>query len=115
MLSPQKVFRKSALIFCICVLKTHAAMGLTLAWDYSGYSSVPGYHVYYGRASGVYTQKLTVQNATQVTVPNLAGGQTYFFVVTAWDGNGNESVPSNEVLYTAPIPSTTNVIPFVMD
>lgn len=78
MLSPQKIFRKSALIFCVCVLKTHAAMGLTLAWNYSVYPGAAGYRVYYGKASGVYTQKLTVQNATQVTVPNLAGADILF-------------------------------------
>jgi fibronectin type 3 domain-containing protein len=34
----------------------------------------------------------------------VTAGQTYYYVVTAVDGSGNESVVSNEVAVTIPTP-----------
>jgi hypothetical protein len=76
--------------------------GVTLAWDRSPDSSVTGYRIYYGAASGNYTNSVAVGNATTNVVQGLAGGVTYFFAVTAYDASGLESSFSNETSYTVP-------------
>jgi len=76
-----------------------AAQSVTLAWNPD--PGVAGYHLHYGTASGVYNQTTDVGNTTTATVPNLTPGLTYFFVVTAFNTAGLESLPSNEVSFTA--------------
>ncbi len=75
---------------------------VTLAWDRSPDSSVTGYRIYYGAASGNYTNSVAVGNATTNAVQGLMSGVTYFFAVTAYDASGLESSFSNETSYTAP-------------
>jgi hypothetical protein len=61
-----------------------------------------GFKLYYGTASGSYSQVLNVGNAAVYTVSNLTGGLTYYFAVTAYDTSGVESALSNEVSKTMP-------------
>lgn len=75
---------------------------VALAWDGSPSPEVTGYHVYFGAASGNYTNSVAVGNVTSNTVPGLATGVTYFFAVIAYDANGLESTFSNEIAYTVP-------------
>jgi hypothetical protein len=56
--------------------------------------------LYYGTSSGSYPQIINVGNTTTITVPNLAAGQTYYFVVTAYNTVGIESAPSNQTSVT---------------
>jgi hypothetical protein len=49
-----------------------------------------------GTTSGVYGPPITVGNVTSYVLNNLAVA-TYYFVVTAYNANGIESLPSNEV------------------
>src|SRR6266436_4713447 len=89
------------------------AGNVTLAWDADSDPSVVGYRLYSGTTSGVYTQTTEVGNAVAASVSNLANGNTYFFVVTAYNAAAVESAPSNEVSYIAststptPTPSPT--------
>ena len=86
------------------VLLTSSAMAapVTLAWDAS-VSMVDGYWLYYGLASGTYTARVDVGTATTYTLTGLTSGQTYYFVVTAYDRtDGRESGPSNEASTTLP-------------
>src|SRR6266436_2317289 len=89
------------------------AGNVTLAWDADSDPSVVGYRLYSGTTSGVYTQTTEVGNALGASVSNLANGNTYFFVVTAYNAAAVESAPSNEVSYIAststptPTPSPT--------
>ena len=76
--------------------------GVTLAWDRSPDSSVIGYRIYYGAASGNYTNSVAVGNVTTNAVQGLTSGVTYFFAVTAYDASGLESSFSNETSYTVP-------------
>src|SRR6266478_5254639 len=83
------------------------AGNVTLAWDPDSDLNVVGYRLHSGTTSGVYTQTTEVGNVTAVSVSNLVNGNTYFFVVTAYDAAAVESAPSNEVSYIAPTPTPT--------
>lgn len=78
-----------------------AAQSVSLGWNASSSSGVTGYNVHYGLASGTYTQVSNAGNNLTATISSLTAGQTYFFAVTAYNGAGLESAPSNEVSYTA--------------
>jgi fibronectin type 3 domain-containing protein len=73
-----------------------------LSWTPSTESDVFGYAVYYGTQSGVYTNSAAFYFTTDVTLPQLADGATYYFVVAAIDSYGPENVLSDEVSYTVP-------------
>src|ERR1041385_6764894 len=79
-----------------------SASSVNLAWGAVSDPSLAGYKVYYSTASGVYTNFIDVGNNTTATVPNLLPDVTYYFVVTAYDTNNLESLPSNEVSYLVP-------------
>lgn len=73
----------------------------TLAWGSSPDAAVDGYYLHYGLASGVYDQTVDVGANTSSTISDLVDGQTYFFVVTAYDRDTNrESAFSNEISKT---------------
>ena len=81
-------------------------------WDANSEADLAGYKLYSSRASGgPYVVKADVGNATAYTIDisGEADGIMYF-VVTAYDNNGNESEYSNEVSWTidhtAPAPPT---------
>jgi len=86
----------------------------TLSWDPpttnvdgSPLTGLSGYKVYYGTASGNYTQTINVGNVTTYIAANLTDGVTYYFAVTASDTLGNESGYSNEVSKTTGAVDTT--------
>jgi len=100
---------------CFILNSAFAVGSVTLAWDPSPDSTVVGYRVYYGVASGNYTNSAAVGNVTNATVANLVDGVTYYFAATAYDSAGGESDFSNEATYTVPIsnpnqPPTLNSI-----
>ena len=68
-----------------------------LAWD--EVSGAAGYNIYHSPLSGGGFVKLnsTTVSGTSFTDTGLRNAQTYFYVVTALDTVGNESVYSNEV------------------
>ncbi len=80
------------------VSAAHAA-NVTLAWDAE--SGVAGYRLHYGTSSGSYTQSSDVGTNTTATVSNLTAGQTYYFVVTAYNSAGLESQPSDQVSFNS--------------
>lgn len=73
-----------------------SATTATLAWSPVTDSTLEGYKVYVGTASGLYSRTITVGNLTSYVVDSLTTGTTYFFTVTAYN-SGGESPPSNEV------------------
>lgn len=79
---------------------------VALSWTASTSSGVVGYRVYRATQSGgPYTLITnTAVVGTTFTDTTVAAGQTYFYVVTAVDGGGNESINSNEVSATVPTP-----------
>jgi Fibronectin type III domain len=72
----------------------------TLAWSDSSGASIAGYRVYYGVASGTYLQPkgsgIDVGRVATHVISGLGAGQQYFFAVTAFDAQGNESDYSAE-------------------
>ena len=76
------------------------AGGLLVSWDPNTESDLAGYRIYYGTEPSVYAEMVDVGNVTSHTIENLMEGETYFLVVTAYDQNGNESLPSAEVAAT---------------
>jgi hypothetical protein len=82
---------------------TGVAHSVTLTWNAST-STVSGYNVYRGTVSGSGYVKLNSSLVAVLTYTDstVQSGTTYFYVTTAVDSSGNESVHSNEV--SAPIP-----------
>ena len=66
-------------------------------------TDLAGYKVKRGTVSGTYTAAapIDVGNVLTYTVSSLPAG-THYFVVTAYDTSGNESVASNEGSKTIP-------------
>lgn len=84
----------------IFVTSSFAASNITFVWDASTSTDVAGYKLYQSTISGSYDSSKVVADIsapnTTARIENIQDG-TYFWVVTAYDGNGNESGYSNEV------------------
>jgi len=102
----QSIRLTALLAFMALSVSAHAAE-VTLAWDPNTEPDLGGYTLYYGNASRDYPNAADVGLATNYTIPDLVGGQTYFFAVTARDTSGNESPFSEEISYSAPVSTPT--------
>jgi len=85
------------IIFFIPVL-LHSA-SVSVSWNSNTEPDLAGYQVYYGTQSGNYGVVIDVGNVTEYTVSGLEVGKSYYFAVTAYDENWNESDYSDEVIY----------------
>ena len=83
----------------VLVPQAHA-LSVTLAWNPSPSGGVSGYYVHAGTSSGFYTNVTDVGNAASMIAPDLTAGVAYYFAITAYDADGNESGFSNELIYT---------------
>ncbi len=72
---------------------------VTLSWDPSPSDDVAGYRLHYGQQSGNYANTMDVGKRLTTDVANLIDGTTYYFTVTAYDAEGNESDASEEFHY----------------
>jgi hypothetical protein len=77
---------------------------VALTWNPSTSSNVVGYNLYRGSVSGgPYTKLNSASNpATSDIDTAVQSGQTYYYVVTAVDSSGSESLFSNQVQATIP-------------
>jgi hypothetical protein len=73
-----------------------ASSPVTLSWDKSPSRDVKGYRLHYATTSKRYSETIDVGNVTTYTISNLIPKKRYYFVVTAYDATGSESLPSNE-------------------
>ncbi|MGD8950922.1 MAG: fibronectin type III domain-containing protein, partial [Desulfobacterales bacterium] len=104
----QPIFFKTATFFSI-VMSAFLYAGnaysadVTLAWDGVSQSgvTVTGYRVYYRADGSSGLTKGCEVASTSCTVSDLADGETYHFVATAYNSYG-ESEPSDPVSYTVP-------------
>ncbi|NOS70885.1 MAG: hypothetical protein HOP33_13260 [Verrucomicrobia bacterium] len=103
------------MVFCFFTVLTYqsalAAGSANLIWDASPDANVAGYKIYYGVASGAYTNSVSLGNVTSTTLNGLSNGATYFFVATAVSATGIESDFSNETSYSVPAVVATNRVP----
>lgn len=90
----------------VCVLsatgRVIASQSVELTWDQSSSDDIVAYKVYYGTTSLVYPNSITYGDVSDVVVPGLSDGTTYYFAVSAIDAEGDESALSSEVVYVAP-------------
>ncbi len=93
--------------FLAAAVSAFATGSVTLAWMPSADASVVGYNLYYGGASGVYTNTIHAANTTNAIVSGLMDGATYYFAATAYDSSGVESPFSNEATYAVPFSNNT--------
>lgn len=77
---------------------------ITLVWNANPEPELTGYKVYYGTTSGVYTQTVDVGKVTTITLSDLVADVPLFSVVTAYDADGLESPPSEEISFTVTAP-----------
>ncbi len=91
----------SGLFVSVC-LPANASQNVTLTWNPSTNADVTGYNIYYGTASGVYTNVYSAGDVTNATISGLADGTTYFFAAKALDASGGESSFSNEASFVVP-------------
>jgi hypothetical protein len=98
-------------ILCIIVIFLSSSITLagnaTLSWDApttnadgTPLTDLAGYRIYFGTSPGIYSKNIDVGNMTVYRINNLTDGLTYFFAVTAYDSDGNESEYSNETSKT---------------
>ena len=95
------VFIMTVLLFAPCSLLLPAADAahVTLTWNAST-GPVAGYMVHYGETSGSYQYSVDVGNNTSCTISGLDLHKTYYYAVTAYDSDNNESDYSEEISYT---------------
>ncbi|MEY2539352.1 MAG: hypothetical protein QOG67_3092 [Verrucomicrobiota bacterium] len=89
-------------VACFATAGPTQANTVSLAWEASPDSSVVGYNLSYGTASGDYTQSTDVGTSLSGTISGLSPSTTYFAVVTAYNAAGLHSLASNEVSFTTP-------------
>ena len=83
------------------------AAQVTLEWDANSEPNISGYNVYYGNFSRDYDVTLDVGNWTSVTIADLVDNETYYFAVTAYNADNDESGYSSEACINCASPSTT--------
>ncbi len=88
----------SILLFLLIPVFLHSA-SVSVSWNSNTEPDLAGYQVYYGTQSMNYTNLVDVGNVTEYVVHGLEIGTTYYFAVTAYDENWNESDYSEEVVY----------------
>ncbi len=86
------------ILFYSTMFVTFANAGTaTVSWDPNTENDLSGYKIHYGTSTQNYDAVIDVGNVTAHQISNLQGGNTYYFVVTAYDLTGNQSDYSQEV------------------
>jgi len=91
------------ILLAISPVSSFASANITLAWSRNVEPIVAGYNIYYGGASGVYTNVIDAGTNTSMTISNLSNGATYYFASTTYTAAGAVSALSSEVSYTVPV------------
>ena len=89
----------------LAILQPSAFAGgsVTLTWSPSTDPLVVGYNIYYGGASGTYTNSISVGSAISVTISGLIPGASYYFAATTYNADNLESPLSGEESFLAPL------------
>jgi uncharacterized protein YqjF (DUF2071 family) len=108
-------FLTNSTSFLLAIPLAWGSSSVTLAWDPNTEFNLAGYKVYYGVASGVYTNSVDVGNVTTNRVTGLAQGVTYYFAITAYNTSGQESDYSAEISYRTALANQPPFISSVID
>lgn len=107
-LRPLDVIFVAAFLFgFLCSVRAVYSAQVTLEWQASS-GDIAGYNVYQGTSSRDYDVTLDVGNWTSVTISDLEDAEAYYFSVTAYNLEDNESGYSNEVCINCSSQSTTS-------
>src|SRR5262249_53300082 len=98
----------TALFLAAFSASAQGTANVTLSWTMTD-TNATDYHIYWGTASGSYTNDVDAGDASNVTISNLVVGTTYYFVADDSDSNGDVSAPSAEVAFTVPPPNPPSV------
>ncbi len=87
---------------------------VALDWNDNSEGDLAGYKVYRSTSSGTsYVLATTISGSTSAhTETGLTNGVTYYFVVTAYDTEGNESAYSSEVSAAPVAPASCNSVSY---
>ena len=83
--------------FLLLICTTLFASTLRISWNNNTEPDLDGYRVYYGTVSGTYGHVLDVGGSVCVDIDGVEEDTVYFFAVTAYDLDRNESDFSREV------------------
>jgi len=83
---------------------------IDLFWDPNPESSVAGYNVYVSSSYNGRYQLIGSTRLTQFEDKGALNGTTYYYAVTAYDFDGNESPLSKDVAYDIPRPEGYGVL-----
>ena len=100
----------AAVVATASQLYVQASQQVAITWHPSPEPAIAGYRVYYGPASGNYTNVVVVGNVTNAVVAGLTAGRNYYFAATAYNLLGLESEFSNEAVFTAPAQCALGII-----
>jgi hypothetical protein len=92
----------------------HAATATFATWNANPEPDIAGYILSYGTSPGVHPTSVDVKNVTTWQLTTLTPGQTYYFVLQAYNTSALTSVNSAEVVFTVPAvtpPSLTSLTP----
>jgi len=101
------IFVAAFLLSFACSVQAAYSAQVTLDWEAS-LGDIAGYNVHQGTSSKDYDVTLDVGNWTSVAIADLEDGEAYYFSVTAYDLEGNESGYSNEVCINCASQGATN-------
>jgi hypothetical protein len=71
-------------------------------WSANTEPDLAGYRLYHGTQSGVYTNVTALSATNTRTCVNVAKGTTNYFVLTAFNASGTESLPTAELCFESP-------------
>lgn len=109
-----KGFYKALVLIISSIFITSDAFAAraTLSWDNNIEADLSGYRLHIGNKSRNYFVVTPVGKTTEVTLDDLIPGRTYYFALSAFDSEGNESEFSNEVSLLVPAVTPLPTTPF---
>jgi Immunoglobulin I-set domain/Fibronectin type III domain len=90
----------------LCASSTRG-QSVSLTWNPGPSGTTAGYYLYYGTNISSYSARIDVGTNTVATLTGLTIGQTYYFVVTAYNSARIESLPSNQASFVVPNTSSS--------
>jgi hypothetical protein len=85
-------------VFSMALGEDKCSRCVTFAWDYE--EGVLGYKLHYGTKSGKYNRTLDLGLREEYTVKGLKKGETYYFSLTSYFSDGQQSDYSDEIVHT---------------